>query len=220
MKLIASYKRLITTILDQNNGVSREFFIANGLSVLFILIWKLFNLFGFSTSLIWQRLFITAVSVGVAYGVEAGVLLLVSGIFKNSLKNEFQDDYLADSTKVLCLIIFSYLILSNSSAAQELLTRTVYFLSFTVYLIIGYVSIALDKEQIGNLSRTKFIFFYVGSYVVSGYAFDNNWCSGGLCGSTIPSGLCTNFLCSFYHVSPRLVLSSQIELFRNYAISL
>ena len=110
----------------------------------------------------------TAVSVGVAYGVETGILLLVSGILKKSLKNEFQDNDLANVIKVLLLIIFSYTVLSNSSATQELLTRAVYSLSLISHFIIGTVSIATDKDKLRNLHwiESGFLILFLPMYLM------------------------------------------------------
>lgn len=143
----------------------REFFIANTVALLSMGILQLFIWLETSVpSIEGQKFTITAVSIGVAYGVETGVVLLASGILKESIKNEYEDELFPDFLKVFSLIVFSYILLNNSTATQELLTRVVYFVFFIVYFVSGLISLSTDTTQLkelDNVSATMMFLFLI-----------------------------------------------------------
>lgn len=143
----------------------REFFIANTVALLSMGILQLFIWLETSVPFIeGQKFTITAVSIGVAYGVETGVVLLASGILKESIKNEYEDELFPDFLKVFSLIVFSYILLNNSTATQELLTRVVYFVFFIVYFVSGLISLSTDTTQLkelDNVSATMMFLFLI-----------------------------------------------------------
>ncbi|WP_299334305.1 hypothetical protein [Haloplanus sp.] len=140
----------------------REFFIANTVALLSMRILQLFIWLETSVPFIeGQKFTITAVSIGVAYGVETGVVLLASGILKESIKNEYEDELFTDFLKVFSLIVFSYILLNNSTATQELLTRVVYFVFFIVYFVSGLISLSTDTTQLKELDKVSAIMMFL-----------------------------------------------------------
>lgn len=149
----------LTDKLDSLNEASlREYALANTFALISAIFVYIFTELGKSFPIIDGRLItVTAISVGVAYGVESWVVLYLSGVLKGSIKNEYDDELWIDILKVVLLILFAYIFLNNSSAVQGLLTRVVYAISFFVFILSGYISVNTDAKEIEEMDKVEII---------------------------------------------------------------
>lgn len=120
---------------------SGEFVLSNTIAALALLVSAIYPLA--------KDFAITAMSVGVAYGIETATVLWISGVLKGSNKNEFKS--LSAFLKVVLLIIVSFLFLTNSSRIQELVTMLVYFISFVLYILVGFISIGSGNKVVKEI---------------------------------------------------------------------
>lgn len=137
----------------------REYVIANVFAFISMIVLYVFIQLEKGFPIIDGRLItITAISVGVAYGVESSIVLYISGLLQGSTKNEYEDELWIDILKVASLIFFTSIFLNNSSVVQDLLTRFIYACSFIVFILSGFISINTDNSELEEMGWFKIIF--------------------------------------------------------------
>lgn len=145
--------------MDLDGRVSLvEYTVSMAVSVLFILFSNIIS--------IPNELIIISVSVGVAYGVETAAVLWLSGVIYRSSQNELGS--FADLFKVLSLIFFTYVLLTDSTQVQELVTSTVYFV-FILVFIIGPILVLggfHKKKEIGWFEALMVALFLTGPLTI------------------------------------------------------